>query len=359
MKKILIIGYIGFNNFGDEALLYILINDLIKTGFHRDEITVISNNPEETTLIHKVRSINRWNLFDIFNSILKNNVVFFIGGLFQDKSSLRSFLWYLLILITSQLFGKEIALYAAGVGPFQRKISQILFDVFAKNINYSTARDQISSNILSYKSHVPVTCDPVWLIESDFNVQKKIQNVNWQSSVLGVSVRFDKNLKEHHLSNIGNKLCKLLHETKDWQVLVIPCMDEDLQVSLELYDYIISKLPEPDKLILLDNFSSFSITEQAGILASCNAMVGMRYHSLIIPLANGKPVFGLIFDYKIKSLLDFASQVGITPKDDLEGPWNYFWQNLDGSTDAAKNASEKAKKLQVKNTELLKKIYNS
>ena len=61
MKRILISGYLGFGNFGDEALLHVLINDLVKVGFRNEDITVVSNNPNLTTFLYNVKSIDRWN----------------------------------------------------------------------------------------------------------------------------------------------------------------------------------------------------------------------------------------------------------------------------------------------------------
>ena len=82
----------------------------------------------------------------------------------------------------------------------------------------------------------------------------------------------------------------------------------------------------------------------------------MRYHSLLVPLANGKPVFGLIYDQKVKSLLEFANQDGVYFRDDLDQTWSYFWQNIQRSTEMAKQAQQKAKELHKKNIELLETL---
>lgn len=360
MKKILIVGYFGFDNFGDEALLHVLIKDLIKVGFKKEDITVLSNNSTLTLTKHNVKSINRWNFIEVLNELLGNNVIIFTGGLFQDVSSFQSFIYYSLILITAKITGKQTVFYGVGIGPFKRKITRLLFNLIARNITFISTRDQISANILPHSERSIVSCDPVWSIEIDETAQKKIPNIDWNLPVLGVSMKLNPNLKQNLLDIISDKLVKIINGMKDWQILLIPCMPaQDLPVLYELYDQISPKASDPKKIIILENFSNFSVNEQAGILASCNAVIGMRYHGLLAPMLNAKPVLGIVFDYKIKSLLDYAKQVNIMPKDDFENPWNYFWQNIEGSTTAAKIASENAKLSHNKNIDMLKKLYNS
>ena len=120
MQKVLISGYLGFENFGDEALLYVLIKNLLDLGVQRNNITVISNNPNITANTYNVSAINRWNFFEVFSALLSHNKLIFIGGIFQDKTSFKSFAYYFLQLFFAGLFQKKVTLFGAGIGPFQR-----------------------------------------------------------------------------------------------------------------------------------------------------------------------------------------------------------------------------------------------
>ena len=55
-KEILISGYYGFKNSGDDALLQAIINDL-KQYKESPNIVVLSANPAETMEYYKVKSI--------------------------------------------------------------------------------------------------------------------------------------------------------------------------------------------------------------------------------------------------------------------------------------------------------------
>ena len=62
MKKILISGYYGFDNFGDEAILGVLINHL-----RGNDTTVLSSNPEKTGRTHNVNSLNSVIFITVFD----------------------------------------------------------------------------------------------------------------------------------------------------------------------------------------------------------------------------------------------------------------------------------------------------
>lgn len=355
MKKVLISGYIGYENFGDEALLHILIKHLLELGIQRQNINVLSNNPINTSNIYGVTAANRWSFFEVFQAILNTDKLIFIGGIFQDKTSLKSFLYYFAQMFLAQFFGKDITLFGAGIGPFQRNISQKLFNFGMKSVKTITVRDSLSSEYVPHSTNVFVTCDPVWEIEPDFSFKDSIKEVNWKLPVLGVSIRSDRYFKSHHISAIADRLSRIVNAMKDWQVVLIPCMpQQDAHLLYEIQDLTQKKVSEPNRIIMLETFPYLPVQQQAGVLASCDAMVGMRYHALLVPLANEKPVFGLIYDQKVKSLLDFAAQVGIGFKDDLEQPWNYFWQNMQHSIDKAKLVKKKVHELNKRNIEMLR-----
>lgn len=353
MKQVLISGYLGFNNYGDEALLFVIIKNLLGLGVRRENITVISNDVPLTSGNYKVNAVNRWNLFSVIDSITKNDLLIFIGGVFQDKTSFKSFLFYFFQLFMAGLLGKKVLLLGAGIGPFQRRISQVLFNFGVGNIDLISVRDQGSAELIPHKNNVLTTCDLVWGVEFDDSFKKSVKGINWNVPILGISLRQDRYLKTPQMSAFAEKLSRIVNGMKDWQIILIPCMKEDLGILYELYDIISKKVSELNRIIILENFTDLPIQQQIGIMSNCNAIIGMRYHALLTALSNQKPVFGLIYDQKVKALVEFASQVGISFKDDLEQPWNYFWQNLQYSEEKAKLSREKAIQLNKINIDVL------
>src|SRR5674476_1002411 len=60
--RILISGYYGFSNLGDEAILTSMQNALLQQNSEA-ELTVLSVNPEVTRQSHKLRSISRTDFY--------------------------------------------------------------------------------------------------------------------------------------------------------------------------------------------------------------------------------------------------------------------------------------------------------
>ena len=54
--KLLLSGYYGFGNIGDEAILAGILTSLKD----RHEITVLSNDPRSTSYLHKVKAVHRY-----------------------------------------------------------------------------------------------------------------------------------------------------------------------------------------------------------------------------------------------------------------------------------------------------------
>ena len=66
MKKILVSGYIGFNNFGDEAIFLALSKHLKSLGF---KVSVLCNNKNEVQKTYNVLTYNYKCPFEILKAI--------------------------------------------------------------------------------------------------------------------------------------------------------------------------------------------------------------------------------------------------------------------------------------------------
>jgi polysaccharide pyruvyl transferase WcaK-like protein len=94
MHKILLAGYYGLNNIGDEAILEKFIQTIQEIS--KDvQITVMSGKPEFTEKVYGVTAIDRKDFFKVNREIKRNNIVIFGGGsLLQDVTSKRSIYYY-------------------------------------------------------------------------------------------------------------------------------------------------------------------------------------------------------------------------------------------------------------------------
>ena len=121
-KRLLIAGYFGAGNVGDETILSTQVS-LLSPNF---DLTVLSSKPKETAIIHKVNSIKlpalkNPNDFINFIRLMQDNNALIVGGggfLANKLQPLSSYYWLLLISI-AKILRKKVVLFAAGCGPFR------------------------------------------------------------------------------------------------------------------------------------------------------------------------------------------------------------------------------------------------
>ena len=98
MSNIVISGYYGFGNAGDEAMLCAII-DAIRKEEADAHITVISGNPKETSKKHNINAVGTFSALGILKAIAHSDLVISGGGsLLQDATSIRNTYYYLSIM---------------------------------------------------------------------------------------------------------------------------------------------------------------------------------------------------------------------------------------------------------------------
>lgn len=111
--KILLSGYYGFGNLGDEALLAGLLSAL-RSPFE-PSLRVLSRAPRSTTALHGVGAEDR--LRGLATLVRPSLLVSGGGGLLQDKTSRRSLHYYLGVIALARRLGRRVIVYGQSVGP--------------------------------------------------------------------------------------------------------------------------------------------------------------------------------------------------------------------------------------------------
>ncbi|PJB77877.1 MAG: polysaccharide pyruvyl transferase CsaB, partial [Candidatus Aquicultor secundus] len=167
MKKVLISGYYGFGNTGDEAILSAMITSL-RSEIPNVDITVSSFHPHETEAGYGVKAIPR-SIKDIRRTLRKSDL--FIsggGGLLQDVTSGRSLAYYCLLLILARVERVPVMIYGQGIGPIKRFFSKFLVKLAISGCNVIAVRDEGSKRVLEkigVRREIVVTADPALLLK--------------------------------------------------------------------------------------------------------------------------------------------------------------------------------------------------
>ena len=120
MVNILISGYYGFDNIGDESILRTLVSSLLE-HIPDCSLTVLSHNPTSTREKYGVEAVDRMSPMAILRAVKKCDMLISGGGsLLQDVTSSKSLHYYLSIIRCAEFFHKKVFIYSQGIGPIDR-----------------------------------------------------------------------------------------------------------------------------------------------------------------------------------------------------------------------------------------------
>ncbi len=303
-KSILMSGYYGFDNSGDDAILKAIVKDLREMNKDID-IVVLSNSPEKTEKMYPVKAVNRFNLFQVIKAIRKASLLISGGGsLLQDVTSNRSLWYYLTVMAIAKLFGKKVMVYSNGIGPIGKGINRILTKWVLNWVDIISLRDEGSRKFIESigirNRRTYVTADPVFTLEPAnqdivLDIFKK-EDIDKTGHLIGISLREWKKAEDLEIKMAGaiDEILKR-YNTK---VLFIPMhYPEDLNFC----ERIMKLLKEEGAYILKDKYS---VEEIMGVISELDLIVAMRLHSLIYAATQSVPMVGLVYDPKVSGILE-------------------------------------------------------
>jgi len=309
MPRVVISGYYGFHNIGDEAMLHAMLQAL-REAVPGLEATVLSKDPSYTARQFGVESIPRDELGQIVRVLRKADL--FIsggGGLLQDVTGPKSVLYYLGLVALARLLGKPVFFYAQGFGPVNTSLGKKLVRLIANRVDAITVRDPDSKAELVAlgvnRPPIEVTADPVLGLNTGLIDLSRGRAIMTRlglggAPVAGISVRPWKNAVDY-LGVVARVADDLV--AAGWQVLLVPMhrpMDlvccREVAARMKNAAFVFE---EP-----ADYMDILSLT------AGLNLAVGMRLHFLIFSSLFGVPPVGITYDPKVNR---FLQSLGLPP----------------------------------------------
>ena len=349
---IVLSGYYGFDNVGDEAILYSIIQ-----AFRRlkpeIKITVLSNNPEATAKTYQVNAVNRWKFTEV-GAVLKNadGLVSGGGSLLQDKTGLKSIPYYTEIMRIAKRLKKPIFIYAQGMGPIDKWISKFITKQILNKVDAITVRDEASRKLLQtigVKKQIKIVPDPViGLGGNDFESNWLNSQVFKASSYVTVSVR-DWPSPVQFMGKIAAGLDLLVRNGQT--VVFIPMHGEHDDKASQT---VASLMKEKSVIAPFD----LSIEEKIAVIGKSELLIGLRLHSLIFGAIQYTPFIALSYDPKIDAFAQIVSQpiLGHVEKDDWNGQQLFELSSeiLSNRTEIVAGIRSKVEKLQGEAVETAK-----
>lgn len=285
-KKILISGYYGFDNFGDEAILDVLVKKIREfTPF----ITVLSKNPVKTRELYKVMStlfccpcIALWRLMSC-DVLISGG-----GSLLQDVTSLKSLLYYLCVINIALFYNKKVIIFAQGIGPINSRFGSWLTKNTLKKCTLVTVRDEKSLFLTrGWGIKANLVCDPLFDLEMfDYEPSNRV----------GIQLRGFKTLKENLLWKLAEQINK---EFANKEIEIYSFQDSlDLEVCRKFE--LILKTINP----VLHTKLIYNQTSQQTLfnISKLDYMIAMRFHANLVALKYGIKTLAICYDEKVEKL---------------------------------------------------------
>jgi len=326
LSKILISGYYGFDNLGDEAVLAGIIK-LFKEINSEIDITVLSADPEVTKKRYNVDAAGRTSLLNIISELAEADLFVTGGGsLIQDVTGHLSIFYYLGLIWLAKLQGTKVSFYAQGVGPLNRKINRIITGITLKNIDHIGVRDRGSAELLSRiglkGKDVKLTADPAFALYNEKDVVKR--KLHSRTNV-GISVR---PWQAGYIEELGAGMSKFAQKYScDFKIYPFHRgVDERPSKKLKT---ILDRTTGSDVIIEELAEDPLQAVKQ---LKDNDLFLGVRLHSLIFALLNQIPFLAVSYDPKIDGLvseIEFLNtlDIGSLHRDDIYAELEYLLEN--------------------------------
>jgi polysaccharide pyruvyl transferase CsaB len=287
--RVLLSGYYGKGNGGDEALLATLLQMLPL------DVTpvVLSGNPEETHRHYGVECYNRMAFFSVFKALRSCDAFVWGGGsLIQDSTSIISPFYYGGLMALAQVMGLKTVAWGQGIGPLLRSQTRFLAQRNFAGCTQVSVRDVASSRLLSDWSipHI-LAPDPVWALES----KPVPELVDLPKPRIAVTLRNHPQLTENRLTNLIQALVNLQKETQTFILLLPFQKSEDLAIAEKIH----TQLKDVSRVICSEDPQVLK-----GVFRGVEMSIGMRLHSLIMAASEGSRCFALSYDPKVNHLME-------------------------------------------------------
>lgn len=285
--KIVVSGYIGFDNFGDECLLNVLLQNLKEQS---TQITVITSNPKKTAFEHGVKTVKTFNILGIILTLIKTDILVSGGGsLLQDKTSLKSLIYYLFVILCAKLFRKKIIIYSQGIGPINNTLARFITKLALKNCDVLTVRDEKSLFLLRGWGINNVD------LESDAVYNLKIPKYEPQNRV-GIQLRAWKYLPA---SFIDELVAQVISNFSDREILLFSFQDElDYEICKNFQAKLALKAPYIKSQIIQNNYTNNIIDN----FKTLEYLIAMRFHACLLATKFGIKTLAINYDEKVEKL---------------------------------------------------------
>ncbi|MEP6993690.1 MAG: polysaccharide pyruvyl transferase family protein [Acidobacteriota bacterium] len=323
-RTVLIAGYYGFGNTGDEAILASLLAGLSRRA-PSGRAVVVSGDPPRTQAQHGVETIAWRDVAQIDRAVRASDLVIVGGGgLFQDLWGVDpetlltpnhyGISFYAGPAVLAALAGKPLALLGLGIGPLASARAKRMVAGVCDAASFISVRDENSRDLLVASgveaARVSVSADAAFGLAHDGSRLAdalREAGIAPRPPIVGIALRpwalgVDPDRWEGEVAGALDRLA----QTTDATLVFVPFQrsaradEDDASVAARVR----ARLSHPERAAIFPEPRAPAQT--AGWLAQCDLVLAMRLHAAIFAISSGVPVVGVAYDPKVRALLEHA-----------------------------------------------------
>ncbi|MBL8065709.1 MAG: polysaccharide pyruvyl transferase CsaB [Chthonomonadaceae bacterium] len=307
--RLLLAGYFGCGNLGDDAILLGFLNGIKDSGA---EVKALTANVELMMRHYGVLGVYRKDFGQVKKAIEECDALVFPGGsIFQDVTSTRSVAYYAKLVTDAKKAGKAVYLLGQGVGPLTGFLGKRLAKTAFQSADAVVLRDPGSLSTLQsigYRGQPKVAADMAWLLPQYEIGEESTSFGVAGTKTVGISVRPWGKDKNKSVINVFSTLAQMLTQKGYIPTFIEMDKEEDGPLILDIAKTLGGKVPD------IRNLSSPIQLQQR--LARMECVVAMRLHAGILAATVGVPSFMVSYDPKVAA---FANSIGAPAPPTMQG----------------------------------------
>ena len=299
MKKVLVCGYFGFGNAGDELIL-----DSIVSGLSAEtagaEFSVMYRKPFRPFCRVPVKVVDRWNPLSVLSAIQETDLLVCGGGLFQDITSSLSLWYYCAVILAAKAFRKKTLLFGVDFAPVSKNKNKRLLNKVLRLVDKICVRSEGSLKFLEeigVRGNVLLTADAV-LNYPYSGAKRRAAGL----SRVGLILKKKKGPSGSREEPIDSavEMCNAIRSRLNAEIVFIPFhLDRDFDISVEVagklkFSATVARWQNPRDLFEIMKGTDFILSQ--------------RYHGLVIGAMLNLPVMGISNDKKLEYFFNELGQ---------------------------------------------------
>jgi polysaccharide pyruvyl transferase CsaB len=280
-KRLVIAGYYGYGNLGDEAIR-VALRAALNEREGLKPVWLVSQ-PQYTN------EVNRAHPLAVFAGLRRSAALILGGGgLLQNKTSTRSLLYYLSLILLARSLRRPVFLLGQGIGPINGRFAQAMTRFALSKVHYIGCRDQGSLDFVQSLGLDGELGGDLFYLTPPWEELLEEQHEG--------EVRIVLSLKGAGKATRFVALLKGINARRNVSFVFLtffPAEDRSLAES------IVQQLDFPCRIVL-----PISVEEASAELARADLLISSRLHPLEFALRTGTPMFAITDDKKVERFVE-------------------------------------------------------